>query len=312
MKRRHGFTLIELLVVVAIIALLIAILLPALGRARELAKRSVCAANLSGMGKAMYIYSNDNREFFPVAAHDQTGQTPLGGTPATNITFIGQLGVNYTVSPGTAMPPAAVHPSRSMFLMIIGGNNTPGAFVCPSAGDEADDLRNYIGSNQVAAQPGQNRFDFRGYNRLSYGYQMPYSRNARPSTNLDARMAIAADRGPWFTSGTLANDTGGAVNDAIIQNAMVPQFGSNNLQDILTASNDMWRPYNSGNHNGEGQTVLFADGHAEFERRPIAGVNNDNIYMNYDNFNDLTQSLVGVIPQNLRGPRTDTDSWIIP
>ena len=61
MKRR-GFTLIELLVVVAIIALLIAILLPSLGKARELSNRSVCAANLKGIVQSMNVYGNDSQD----------------------------------------------------------------------------------------------------------------------------------------------------------------------------------------------------------------------------------------------------------
>lgn len=65
MKRKSGFTLIELLVVVAIIAVLISILLPALARAREMAKRSVCSSNLSQVGKAVYAYAQDNKEFIP-------------------------------------------------------------------------------------------------------------------------------------------------------------------------------------------------------------------------------------------------------
>ena len=66
MKRREAFTLIELLVVVAIIALLISILLPSLSRARELAKRAVCASNQRGLGQGEAIYANENQNSFPI------------------------------------------------------------------------------------------------------------------------------------------------------------------------------------------------------------------------------------------------------
>jgi prepilin-type N-terminal cleavage/methylation domain-containing protein/prepilin-type processing-associated H-X9-DG protein len=59
MKRQHAFTLIELLVVIAIIALLVAILIPALGRARNQAKKVVCVAHMKGLGVALRMYVDD-------------------------------------------------------------------------------------------------------------------------------------------------------------------------------------------------------------------------------------------------------------
>jgi len=63
--RRSGFTLIELLVVVAIIALLISILLPSLGRAREQAKKAYCANNLGQFGRALQLYAGEYKYFCP-------------------------------------------------------------------------------------------------------------------------------------------------------------------------------------------------------------------------------------------------------
>ena len=63
--KRKGFTLIELLVVVAIIAILAAMLLPALSKARERARQGVCMGNLKQLSLAWLMYANDNDEYFP-------------------------------------------------------------------------------------------------------------------------------------------------------------------------------------------------------------------------------------------------------
>jgi len=64
-KRSYGFTLIELLIVIAIVATLMGILLPALGRARELGRRAVCLANVRRLAVSLKLYLDNNDGKFP-------------------------------------------------------------------------------------------------------------------------------------------------------------------------------------------------------------------------------------------------------
>jgi prepilin-type N-terminal cleavage/methylation domain-containing protein len=77
MRKRSAFTLVELLVVIGIIAVLIAILLPALNKAREQAQAVQCSSNLRQLGQAMNLYINANKQYFPkVFDFQQLGVNP--------------------------------------------------------------------------------------------------------------------------------------------------------------------------------------------------------------------------------------------
>jgi prepilin-type N-terminal cleavage/methylation domain-containing protein len=113
MKRQNAFTIVELLVVISIIAIVIALLLPALVKARILANQMICSSNLSQLGLATQMYVNEYNVYPP---------TDLGDWP------FGHLSRN----PGE---PATISTPWGFGLLFTDGLiKNPAIFYCPDAG----------------------------------------------------------------------------------------------------------------------------------------------------------------------------------
>src|SRR5262245_23897798 len=124
MRQRRAFTLVELLVVIGIIAILIAILLPALSRARESAKKTACLSNIRQLGDCFRLYAATFKDIMPIGCVGNINP-PIGANDEKQFSYVVKWD-NGTASNITAMG----------HLALAGLAKSPKTYYCPS--EESD------------------------------------------------------------------------------------------------------------------------------------------------------------------------------
>ncbi len=275
--KKKGFTLVELLVVIAIIAMLLAILMPALGKVRQLAQRIMCSTNLAGLGKAMLTYSNDDKyESFPIGGASGA-YWHRGATSST--AGIDSFDWRLPSNPSAGITTHYATLSSSLYLLVKIADTTPDQFICPGSDNKKFELNNF--SMPATATYGSLSFtdvwDFgakkeaissftmgKGHNTYSYQAPLPILSNLTSysypiTTTSNPARPVMADRNPFWTAG----------NTPYLYNW--DSTGNKPYQASLPAANNTY-------HQKDGQNVLYADLHAKFEKQANVGVQQDNIY----------------------------------
>ena len=277
--KKKGFTLVELLVVIAIIALLMGILMPALAKVRQIAFRMVCGTNLSGIGKAMLIYSNDYDDELPRAGGRNS--TWSGAVPDwMALNRFNAYGLAADGSGGQATI------SSCFYLLVKYAEVTPKSFICKgdSGTTEFKPAEYGAGERELI-----DLWDFGTdpQEHCSYSYHMPFGLYAL-TTASEPGLAVAADRNPYIASPSAeAREFPGLYN---------PDGGT----EAIKAGN-------ATQHQEDGQNVLFLDFHVNFERRPFCGVDDDNIWTFWDG-GDVR---LGSVPTYGSEPQGRTDSLLV-
>ncbi len=262
-SRLRRLTRMDVLIAAAMGLLLIPLVPVLLAKPREQASRLVCAANLSQIGKAMFVYARDYEEELPRAG----GPTSTWGQVTGWMAF--DRNTAYGIDVNGMGGRASI--SSCFYLLVKYCEMPPRLFVCPADANTSEfklsDLpRGVVPPNYELTDA----WDFgpEPQRHCTYSYHMPFGPYAL-TTSRGPSLAVAADRSPWIAS---------PAGPAQLFMLFKPDL------QFFRGTEKQARAGNSITHQQDGQNVLFLDGRVTFEHRAYCGFGEaepwgkDNIY----------------------------------
>lgn len=250
----------------------------ALTRPRCVAYRLYCGTNLSGIGKAMLIYSNDYDDELPRAAglNSKWGTTP------------NWQGVTAAEAYGLKDGPGQATISANFYLLVKYAEVTPKSFICIH---DKKTTEFTLAKYKIRDKDMVDLWDFGPdpSKHCSYTYHLPYGKYPL-SASSDPGLAVAGDRNPWLAS---------------------PSRNARSAKDFQAfdpnGTRESTKRGNAFEHQDDGQNVLFVDGHTSFEKTSACGVDGDNIYTSH-NGTDIRR---GTPPTLTSQPANKADSLLV-